>query len=171
MINAVTICMKKYLTFSGRATRSEFWYFFLFLALGHLALIVVNSILFGPEVRTFYRLNADGQPAGEPLTEYRYNGGVVGNAFFLATFLPWLAAGWRRMQDSGRPGYLPWLAVLVTIVTIIGLTIGLRSEGPGVFVLILVSFIGTLILNVYWLTRPTEPGSNRYGPNPHEVTP
>jgi uncharacterized membrane protein YhaH (DUF805 family) len=27
------------------------------------------------------------------------------------------------------------------------------------------------LLVLWWLTRPSQPGPNQYGPNPHEVTP
>ena len=36
--------------------------------------------------------------------------------------------------------------------------------GIGLFVVILSPFIV-----LWWLTRPSQPGQNEYGPNPHEV--
>ena len=49
MFNYYVLCLKKYVDFSGRATRSEYWYFFLMnflvsLALGFLGLDALSSI-------------------------------------------------------------------------------------------------------------------------------
>ena len=35
--DAISVCFKKYATFSGRASRSEYWYFYLFYILVYLA--------------------------------------------------------------------------------------------------------------------------------------
>ncbi len=40
-VEAITTCLSKYVTFSGRATRSEFWWFFLF----QIVLAVASSWL------------------------------------------------------------------------------------------------------------------------------
>ena len=36
-IQSISTCMRKYVTFSGRATRSEFWWFYLFTVLVNFA--------------------------------------------------------------------------------------------------------------------------------------
>ena len=41
---AVRTCLKKYSTFSGVATRSEYWYFVLFLAIGNLILSIIGLL-------------------------------------------------------------------------------------------------------------------------------
>lgn len=38
MIQAIEICLSKYSDFSGRATRSEYWYFYLFVLIADLVL-------------------------------------------------------------------------------------------------------------------------------------
>lgn len=40
---AIVACFKKYAEFTGRASRSEFWWFFLFITLISAALAYVNS--------------------------------------------------------------------------------------------------------------------------------
>jgi uncharacterized membrane protein YhaH (DUF805 family) len=42
MITAIETCLQKFLDFSGRATRSEFWYFYLFWILADLVLSYSN---------------------------------------------------------------------------------------------------------------------------------
>ena len=38
---AIGICFKKYFVFEGRASKSEFWYFFLFLAMSTCFMLFV----------------------------------------------------------------------------------------------------------------------------------
>ncbi len=86
--DAIKVCFQKYVDFTGKATRPEFWWFFLFL-------FVVNLIL------------------GQFLP-------ILGSVFSLATLLPTLAVGARRLHDTGKSGW--W--------QLIGLT------GIGIFVLL-----------------------------------
>jgi uncharacterized membrane protein YhaH (DUF805 family) len=172
VIQAVTTCFKKYLTFSGRAARSEFWYFIFFLFLVHILLVVLNSALFGPQVSQFQRFNADGDLVGTGF-RYNYNGGVFGTVFGIATLIPWLAVGWRRMQDIGREGFWPWIAILgylgLAVLTLFGAAPS-SAEVQGTVIAVLFG-VGSAVflLNLYWLTRPSQPAPNKYGPYPHEV--
>ena len=187
LIEATKTCFRKYATFSGRATRSEFWKFILFMFLSIVALVIINSLIFGPEVGYRVALDAEGNPRGEPMRSVRYNEGWLGDVFFLVTLLPWLAVSWRRMHDSGRAGYLPFASWAVMLAVFSGFIV--FSMGPSEFwtairttgqatvnstagaVLFFIGFIGVFVLNIYWLTRPSDPHTNRYGPNPTEVTP
>ena len=45
--DAVRTCLNKYVTFQGRAARSEYWYFVLFCLLVQLAGNIVDGLLFG----------------------------------------------------------------------------------------------------------------------------
>ena len=42
---SVKVCLTKYADFGGRATRSEYWWFFLFIVLASLALSMVSNTL------------------------------------------------------------------------------------------------------------------------------
>lgn len=44
---SISTCFKKYATFDGRATRSEYWWFFLFTFLVSLALGIFSEVLSG----------------------------------------------------------------------------------------------------------------------------
>ena len=46
-MESVRACFSKYVTFQGRAQRSEFWWFILFVLVGQLVLSFVDSALFG----------------------------------------------------------------------------------------------------------------------------
>ncbi|WP_371037400.1 DUF805 domain-containing protein [Rhodosalinus sp. FB01] len=172
--DAVTTCLRKFATFSGRASRPEYWWFTLFVVGGSLALSVLDAALFG----------ARAVEVAPGVIEYRSEG-VLATGFFLVTLLPGLAAGWRRMHDSGRSGLhlLYPLIVMVGIGGFASVVSGLDAVLAGdlrailfgasaivMHVAFLIFLISPLIV-VYWLTRPSEPGSNRFGPNPQEVRP
>ena len=61
--DAVRTCFSKYVTFSGRATRPEYWWFFLFLLLASFALGFVDGALFGGDVAPLGRATPRVQPA------------------------------------------------------------------------------------------------------------
>ncbi|QRG07797.1 DUF805 domain-containing protein [Xanthobacter dioxanivorans] len=84
--DAVKTCFKKYAEFSGRAKRSEFWWYSLFVVLLSFAYTWKSDNLF------FY---------------------YVGNAFSLLTIIPSWAVGSRRLHDVGRSGWWQLLALAI----------------------------------------------------------
>jgi len=44
---AISTCFSKYVTFTGRASRSEFWWFFLFQIIVLIVTGMISSILYG----------------------------------------------------------------------------------------------------------------------------
>lgn len=175
---AVRRCFGKYVTFSGRASRPEYWWFFLFVFVGGMLATLLDARLF-PGTVEVSTTPADGD------AELAANAsGPVATVFSVATFLPLLAAGWRRMHDSGRSGlHLVYpLIVMIGTATFAAFGMGL-AEGagdPGSAIALITSFILFIALCVlivsplmvlWWLARPTQPGTNRYGPDPREVTP
>lgn len=166
---AIRTCFRKYATFSGRASRPEYWWFALFLFLGNIVLGLVDAALFGS-------VTVEVAP-GMIQTQSR---SVLGGLFALATLIPALAAGWRRMHDSGRSGiYLlyPLIAMLgvvmyMSFVTGLGAVTGgnlvrLLAEGAGLVMIlaVVVAALSPLVV-IWWLARPTQPEPNRWGPPP-----
>ncbi len=163
--------MTKYATFSGRASRKEYWYFILFFFLGSLVCGLLDQLVFGVPVAG---IDAPGDGGDGPIELI----------FGIAMFLPILAAGWRRMHDTGRSGLLLFYPVIVMIgiATFAGLVGGFAPLLAGDFgalfaggativigLALIVLFLSPLIV-IWWLASPSEPGSNAYGPNPHEVS-
>ena len=95
-MTAVRTCLSKYVDFSGRARRSEYWYFVLF----NLIVSIVASIL-DAVVGTDFDTGS---------------GGIISSLAGLALFLPGLAAGVRRLHDIDRSGW--W--ILIGLIPIIG---------------------------------------------------
>ena len=91
-MDAVRSCFAQYVGFSGRARRSEFWYFYLFT----IILSVVASVL---------------QRAVSSSSS-----GFITGIVALAIILPSLAVGVRRLHDTSRSGW--WL--LIGLIPIIG---------------------------------------------------
>ncbi|TYB90220.1 DUF805 domain-containing protein [Oceaniovalibus sp. ACAM 378] len=169
-VTAIRTCLRKYVTFSGRASRSEYWFFVLFLVLGTVALGFFDMALFGTEMME----TGPGQMTMQ-------SNGPLASLFGLATILPALSAGWRRMHDSGRSGFhlLYPLIVIVGIMGAMSFFGGLGpmhggTSGPIAMIVLVPAFIIFAIsplLVLWWLTRPSEPGTNSYGANPYEVNP
>jgi len=105
---SVSRFFKKYATFSGRASRSEFWWWFLVSFLISAVLSGINSATTGPATA------ADPMAALGPV----YWVFVV---FGLATLVPNLALGARRLHDTNRSGWwqLIWLIPVVGYIVLI----------------------------------------------------
>lgn len=78
--NSVASCLLQYTTLTGRASRSEFWYFQLFIAAVSLVLYIV-TLLLPPRLEGF--------------------GPVFQALFFIAVALPCFSSFVRRMHDIG----------------------------------------------------------------------
>ena len=192
---AVRKCLRDYFTFAGRSTRSEFWKFVLFIILVLLALVVVNSLVFGPTLKTTVQLskNASGAVSQAILQQRVYSDGVLGDIFGLAVMIPFLAAACRRMHDTGRSGWrilLPFPVAMVASISILALNtvsvpidtaaLGAGYTGPTevrvpngpawLFVSLWLLCMATFVLSVFWLCQRSQPDSNMFGPTPLEAT-
>lgn len=96
---AVSTVLSKYATFSGRAARSEFWWYALFLLILFAVTQLLDAAIFGP-------LLGFGGESGQPLTML----------VSLGLLLPNIAVAVRRLHDIGRTGW--W--VLIGLIPIIG---------------------------------------------------
>lgn len=87
-MDAVRSVLSQYATFSGRARRSEFWWFGLFAFLAYVVAYAIDQAI-GTMILTV----------------------VV----WLGLIVPTLAVSWRRLHDTGRSGAW-WLIGLVPVV-------------------------------------------------------
>ncbi|MFN3289243.1 MAG: DUF805 domain-containing protein [Acinetobacter sp.] len=97
-------CLKNYATFSGRARRKEYLYFYLFQIVLGLGIGVVLGIA---------GISDDGMD-------------VISGLLSLAFLLPTLAVGARRLHDVNRSGW--WMLIAFTIIGLIPLFIWSVSE-------------------------------------------
>ena len=85
---AISLGFKNYINFNGRATRAEYWWWFLFIVVTGVVLGTIDSIT---------------------------GIGTLQSIFNLATLIPGLALGARRLHDIGKSGWwqLLWFAIIV----------------------------------------------------------
>jgi uncharacterized membrane protein YhaH (DUF805 family) len=95
-MTAVRTCLSKYVDFSGRARRSEYWWFALFTFLVGIVTGILDAII-GTDYDTG-------------------SGGLINTLVSLALLLPSLAVGVRRLHDVGKSGW--W--ILIGIIPILG---------------------------------------------------
>lgn len=114
--DSVKTCFSKYVTFSGRAVRSEFWWFVLFIFAGNFILGIVDSVLFGTTVITDTGFEAS------------TNTPVLSGLFGLATLLPGISVAVRRLHDIDRSGWWYWI-ILIPLVGFILLIVWFATGG------------------------------------------
>ncbi len=86
---SVSTCFKQYTNFDGRASRSEYWWFFLFGLMGGWILYAIDSTQ------------------------------TLNYIFTLGVILPSLAVGARRLHDIGKSGWWQLLCLIPIIGFII----------------------------------------------------
>lgn len=111
MQEAVRSVLSQYANFSGRARRSEYWFWTLAVFIVSIVAAIIDRII------------------GVQILQY---------LVILATIVPGLAVGARRLHDTGRSGWLLLLAII--------------------------PLIGAIIL-IVWFVGDSHP-DNEYGPNP-----
>lgn len=90
---AIATCFRKYVGFSGRARRAEYWYWALFVVIVGICTAVLDEVIF--PFNAFSPLNS---------------------VWSIATFLPGLAVAVRRLHDVDKSGW--W--VLLVLIPLIG---------------------------------------------------
>lgn len=118
---AVRSCLSKYVTFAGRASRSEFWFFWLFSFL----VLIVATILDGIFGTGFTMTN--------PMTglEQSAGYGYVYMIAALALFLPSLAVGVRRLHDTNHSGWWLFIALIPLLGALLLLVWYCTKGTPG----------------------------------------
>ena len=160
--------LKNYAKFSGRASRAEFWWFFLFVMIVYIAIMIALGTMGG-----IAAIN----PAAALLTGSVGIGVVLLGLFWLAMFIPMLAAQIRRLHDINRSGWWLggfWLVYLLYMGLTFSALAGARTDGSvpnmgsvaGAGILALIMFVYSIVLLVFLCLRGTQ-GPNRFGPDPY----
>ena len=103
---AIVKVLTNYANFSGRASRSEYWFFSLF----NFVVAMAFSLLTAVTEASFFS--------------------VLAALFSLAMFIPSLAVTWRRLHDIGKSGDCYFIA-LVPLVGAILLLIWLATDSQS----------------------------------------
>lgn len=93
-MDAIKSCFSQYVGFSGRASRSELWWFFLFTVIVYIVAGVIDGLI---------------------------GMGIVGLIAGLAIILPSIAVGVRRLHDIGMTGwwYLIYIIPIIGLIAFI----------------------------------------------------
>ena len=144
-IQWAVIPLKKFAVFRGRASRSEYWWFYLMTTIiGFLATGADYAIGFSDT-------------------------GPVNSATSIAFMVPWISVTVRRLHDTDRSGW--WLGGgLLAIIVLAAFAIAgeLNFDDPPIpmilaFAACAIWFVALFIFSVL----PGTEGGNRYGPDPH----
>lgn len=117
------VFLQNYANFEGRARRSEYWYYVLF------NFIITASAYILAMIFVFF--------GGFLLIPFIW-------LFSVATIIPSIAVGVRRLHDIGKPG--------------------------AYYFFVLIPLVGPILLLVFFATEG-ERGENQYGPDPKEQNP
>lgn len=93
-VDAIYSGFANYFKFTGRAVRSELWYWILFTFLAGIVLNIFDFAMFGLKL----------EPGATQFTPISW-------AFQAITFIPGLALGVRRLHDIGKSGWWMLLGI------------------------------------------------------------
>ena len=153
---SIATCFSKYATFSGRASRSEFWWFYLFT----IILSVIFTII---------------EESAEPVL-------ILYWIVQLGLTLPTLAVSARRLHDTNRSGWwilLPFVGFGVLImflypdysgadsfIQMVGMMLVFEMVSEMVFIFSGIWIFAWWIVLLIFMALKSSPGENRYGPQP-----
>ena len=140
--------LRRYAKFSGRSSRSEFWWFWLMM-------VVVNIVL--------TRLQSAGLP-------------VVSVLLSLPFYIPQLAVCFRRLHDTDRSAW--WLLMPVAAIVLMfssSFVLASIASQPGLvgalpILLSALILLATLVVLLVWFCKAGTVGPNRHGADPLDPT-
>ena len=108
---AIKTCFNKYADFEGKAIRSEYWFFTLFIWL-----------VWGVLYVTTFSIAISTMPT-EGVAMFLFSIPVM---WFFATLIPHIAVGIRRLHDTGKSGFyyfwslVPFIGSLIVLAFMLG---------------------------------------------------
>tara|TARA_B110000261_G_C12794952_1_gene241899 strand:- start:63 stop:434 length:372 start_codon:yes stop_codon:yes gene_type:complete len=97
---SIKTCFNKYAVFSGRASRSEYWFFVLFGILGGIISAIIDTMILGYSAEV---------------------NGPINLIFSVALILPSISVAARRLHDLNKSGWwqLLWFTIIGGVLIII----------------------------------------------------
>jgi len=137
-----TVLTKKYATFSGRAARSEYWWFVFFFSIVQIVALFLSAFVadkFGVGGAAF----------------------IISGLVFLALFLPSLAVLVRRLHDRNYSGW--WIPVFLIATFIVVFVVTFITNSDRIANAI---SLGIDVGLVVFLAQRGSVGPNRFGADP-----
>lgn len=136
-VEAIKACFAKYATFSGRARRSEFWWFYLLCMIPSAGMSFLMqwktakaASLQAEMFANLDRMNDIVAQAESVDTTFGIGMAIFG-ILSLALFIPMLAAWVRRLHDVGKSGHMIWLILLCGVGGLIPLVMAIPDGQRG----------------------------------------
>jgi uncharacterized membrane protein YhaH (DUF805 family) len=116
---AVKSGFANYANFTGRSSRSAYWWFVLFV--------------FAVELIPYIGLLSSTPATGEDVSGTYVFWAVLIGVIWLALILPWLSAAVRRLHDTGRSGWWYFISLVPCIgfIWLIILLVSPSTPGPN----------------------------------------
>jgi uncharacterized membrane protein YhaH (DUF805 family) len=133
---------RRYAEFNGRSRRMEYWMFALLNAI--VAGVLIALMMAGGF--SFPTMGEDGAVVPQAPGPLFWVGAGLLLVWFLATIVPVIAVGVRRLHDRDMSGWWYLGFIVLSMIPVVG-------------------FIASLAMIVIFLL-PGTPGPNRYGPDP-----
>lgn len=166
-VKAIKTCLvEKYSTFTGRARRSEFWWFY--LAQTILTYILSRAV----SLTSSYSLSDLSGNSGELFgIAWDSMGSMLTNpvwwlsvVVWLGLLIPNLAVICRRLHDTGKSGW--WQMIFIGSVLLFYLAIFLNPKVWLVYPILFFVMLAALIVMIVWLCKDSDPKPNKWGPSP-----
>lgn len=154
-VKAIRSCLRQYAGFSGRAPRSEFWWWLLcaglVLVFGSIALLGMGAddLDVDPEVGS---------------------GSIAATILWVGVLIPTLALTVRRLHDTDWSGWWALSTALCNAAPVYGAAFGLYALGVALGIdAVLLTYMAVSAVSLVVFVRMFFPGSrgdNRFGPDP-----
>lgn len=138
-VEAIKACFAKFATFSGRARRSEFWWFYLLNAIPSMIMSYMVNWKMGVKAELEQKA-WDAAFGGGDLSALEAQASSYDTIFYsvvgiclvvmLVLLIPMLAVWVRRLHDVGKSGHMLWLFLLCGIGGLIPLVMAIPDGKP-----------------------------------------
>ena len=143
-VQSIKTCLRKYADFKGRASRSEFWWFQLFLIILEVGLTTLDHLIL----------------------EFTWDNSItpLATGLDIVTVIPLAAVTARRLHDIGRSGW--WQApIFVSYLYYLDVFIPNFAQSTVIYGILIATGIYSLGLLIM-LIKDSQSITNQYGPNP-----
>jgi uncharacterized membrane protein YhaH (DUF805 family) len=182
---AFIYALKNFWNFKGRASRTEFWGFYLFSSIINLLINKVTEFMTFSETELlnafFEDENSEASEALQAMAEYYSSSQVliaIGINFitFLIFFIPFLAVSVRRMHDVGRTGKPVFIGFISVILMYASFGYVLCEEYLNSseeflelpYILMITNSFVFISISIYlfiMMILPGDKGTNQFGPS------
>ena len=125
-MNYMILPLKRYFDFKGRSRRKEYWMFVLFVVIGEIVTMILDSMLgLGGTTATSSEFGDGSVSASASAT-----GGILTTIFILLILIPGIAVAVRRVHDQDKSGWFVLVPIYNLILMFMEGTRGPNRFGP-----------------------------------------